>query len=449
MYKERGQPGLRRGYGKAVESRLSTLEDSVENISRSVQDVLRHIQARTPLQQPCPDTLGSERQPVPHPPLQNTTPSDKDVVWQPHSAPAPIHAEYGNGTQPAMGASPITGSASPGDALAPCFSASAAPKTLDPTLPPEPIMHELVDLFFEHISPWVPLFHKPTFKANMFSENRRILLHGVVVLAFRFWARPEPPLESRESYVKTSRERLLLETIDTTSLISTQAVAMLAVDALGQGPGPRSWNIMAVLVTSAQQLRLARSDCSAETAKQSPLVDNSDPENDIALSAIEAEEKRRLFWTIYSLDRFSSIPHAQPAAIDSRTIKLRYPAAEDSWGQNTCPEWFQRASPIKPSLAHWPVNTWHYYIDILTLLDQSNELLVQPVNLSLPAHCQEWQSNFRRMDIALATWFENLPAEMRECPRAFDPIWALVHATFYLSALPGFPLRALPPRLWR
>lgn len=315
---------------------------------------------------------------------------------------------------------------------------SAAPKPLDPSLPPGPILHELVDLFFEHISPWVPLFHKPTFKATMLSPNRQVLLHGVVVLAFRFWPRAEPPLESRESHVKTSRERLLLETIDTTSLTSTQAVAMLAVDALAQGPGPRSWNTMAMLVTSAQQLRLARGDCSREAAKQSPLVDNSGPEPDVAPSAVEAEERRRLFWTVYSLDRFSSIPHAQPSAIDSRTIRLQYPAAEDGWGQNASPEWFQRASPMRPALAHYPVNTWHYYIDILTLLDQSNELLVQPVNLSLPAHCQEWQSNFRRMDIALATWFENLPAEMRECPQTFDPIWVLVHATFYL--LVGPPL---------
>ena len=276
------------------------------------------------------------------------------------------------------------------------------------------------------------IFHKPTFKANMFSQERQILLHGIVVLAFRFWTMAEPPLLSRESYVKASRERLLLETINVTSLISTQAVAMLAVDALAQGPGPRSWNIMAMLVTSAQQLHLARSDCVPEASTQSPLVDNSDTEADISLSAIEAEEKRRLFWTIYSLDRFSSIPHAQPSAIDSRMIKLQYPAPEDGWGQSRPPEWFQRTSPMKPTLTHYPVNTWHYYIDILTLLDQSNQLLVQPVNLSLPAHCQEWQCNFRRMDIALATWFENLPEEMRARPQRFDPIWALVHATFYL-----------------
>lgn len=408
MYKERGQPGLRRGYGKAVENRLSTLEDSVESISRSVQDVLKHIQSQPPPQGPCFNAPGPECQPTPQPALQNTSPSDKDIVWQPDNARPPVPAAYGNRLQ---SISSFEGSHSPASALTASLNISAAPKPLGPSLPPEPILHELVDLFFEHISAWMPLFHKPTFKATMLSPNRQVLLHGVVVLASRFCPSAELPPESRESHVKTSRERLLLETIDTTSLTSTQAVAMLAVDALAQGPGPRSWNIM---------------------AKQSPLVDNSGPEPDVAPSAVEAEERRRLFWTVYSLDRFSSIPHAQPSAIDSRTIRLQYPAAENSWGQNTSPEWFQRASPMRPVLAHYPVNTWHYYIDILTLLDQSNELLVQPVNLSLPAHCQEWQSNFRRMDIALTTWFENLPAEMRECPQTFDPIWILVHATFYL-----------------
>lgn len=266
----------------------------------------------------------------------------------------------------------------------------------------------------------------------MLLPDREILLHGIVVLAFRFWQKEEPSLQIREQHIKLSRQRLLLETIDVASLVSTQAVAMLTIDAIGQGPGPRCWNLMAMLVTCTQQLRLAVSHSSGDTVKQSSLVDNEDPDSDTALSAIEAEEKRRLFWTIYSLDRFSSVPLAQPASIDSRTIRLQYPAADDNWGNPLSLEWFQRTSPMKPTLVHGQGNMWHYYIDILTLLDQSNLLLLQPVNLSLPAHCREWQSSFRRLDITLSTWFDNLPMEVREHRASFDPMWTMVHATFYL-----------------
>jgi hypothetical protein len=50
----------------------------------------------------------------------------------------------------------------------------------------------------------------------------------------------------------------------------------------------------------------------------------------------------------------------------------------------------------------------------------------------MPANCEEWQSNFRRLEVSSFSWFENLPSEVREKPKNFDPLWTLIHATFYL-----------------
>ena len=383
-------------------------------IAQSIQDVLGHLQMQPspnpPLAAPNtgqPDTEPSEPQPV-----------EESQMWQPPPPPTQQLPEIASYTE-----SPMI------DRLAPSMDITGMANG-DNHLPSNDILHELVELFFEHVYPWAPLFHMPSFIANMLLPEKQILLHGIVVLAFRFWKKADPPNEVREACMKASREQILLKTIDASSLTSTQALALLAVDAIGQGPGPRTWNIMAMLVTSAQQLHLASSYSPADT--KSSLVNNEDVENDISLSSVEAEEKRRLFWTIYSLDRFSSVSLGQPSAIDSKTIKLQYPASDDDWGQNVPLEWFQRKFAMKSSLVHYPVNLWHYYIDALTLVDQSNQLLIQPVNLSLPANCQEWQSNFRRLDITLSTWFENLPREVREPPSSFNSTWTMIHATFYL-----------------
>ena len=71
-------------------------------------------------------------------------------------------------------------------------------------------------------------------------------------------------------------------------------------------------------------------------------------------------------------------------------------------------------------------------------MDRSNQLLIKPLDLTLPAHCQEWQSIFRRLDITMSTWFENLPREIRQRPATFDPMWVMLHATAQLYDRPFF-----------
>lgn len=426
QYREKGQPGLKPGYGKAVESRLCALEDNMENVAKSVQDVLGHLRAQSSTQslKEAGNQLQSqhqqqtERQPTPplespllvEPTMQVLT--EPEQVWQlpAQSLPNPVSLV---------------------DDFAP-------PSQLpDPT-----ILADLIEFFFEKIYPWAPLFNKAHLTSNMFLPERQILLHGIVVLGFRFWTKPDPPLDVRDSFVKTSRERILLQTIDVCSLVGSQALALLTIDALGQGPGPRTWNLMAMLVTAAQQQGLARSHIHADS--KSALVNNEDAEAGAHLSTIEAEEKRRLFWTIYSLDRFSSVPHGEAGAIDSRTIKLPYPASDADWNQSAAPEWFQGASATTTSHHHHPANLWHHYIDLLTLVDRSNQLLVQPVNLTLPANCQEWQSSFRILDMTLSTWFGILPRHIREPQATFDPMRTLIHATFYLINIRMYTVAMLP-----
>ncbi|KAF9874209.1 C6 transcription factor [Colletotrichum karsti] len=471
-YKEKGQPGLRPGYGKAVEQRLSLLEDNMENMSRTVQEILSCVQNfqkdTTQSQTPNAQFSTFATPPDPEPAAggheqQHTSPSDKEPLWQPVSAPLPASGSTTTAADLSMfAASPLSDRVDPRPALKPwdVTNTTQIPTvvTADTSLPPEPILRDLIDLFFEHVYPWAPLFHQPSLLAEAFSAEQQIVLHGIVVVAYRFWRKAAPPPAVREAQVKTSREQILLKSIDVASLVSTQALALLAIDAIGQGPGPRTWNLMAMLITSTRQLHLANSHSTTVDPRSSSLVDNDAPErgqggDEMSLSGrgseihsnIEEEEKHRLFWVIYSLDRFSSVPLGQPGSIDSRLIKLPYPVRDDEWEQNVVSEWFQRPSPARPYLNHRkPVNLWHYYIDILTMVDQSNQLLIQPVNLALPASCEEWQSSFRRFDISLFTWFENLPWEVQEPPSVFDPVWTLVHATFYLINIRMYTVAAFP-----
>lgn len=416
IYREKGQPGIRPGYGKAVEHRLSLLEASIERISQSVEEALN----------PRPEKATA------YPPMQTSTSSEARVTndgttqpWQvPQQLPVP-------GLEPS---SPMMETNLPG-------SISTLHST-DRRLPPVEIVKELVDLFFELVYPWAPLFSKPDFITSMFQPERQLLLHGIVVVSFRLWTKQEPLVEQREAYVKVSREEVFLKTIDAYSLISTQALALLAVDAIGQGPGPRTLNIFAMLTTAAEQLGLSRSVTGPRLTPpdaeiRTPLIRDEGMDKDLDLTDIQEEEKQRLFVVIYNLDRFSCVFHGQPGDYRTNNIRLVSSASGGSWNQPVSSEWFQLVSPIKSFSIHHLPHLWPQYIDVLIFLDRSNRLLLQPVLLSFATYCQEWQRNFRRLESNLTAWFDSLPRNIQEAPTSFNPLWTMLCATFYLySPLP-------------
>ncbi|OQO13985.1 hypothetical protein B0A48_00860 [Cryoendolithus antarcticus] len=340
-YREKGQPGLRPGFGKAVETRIDQLERTVNEIKHSLQTVLDHIQI-----------------------------------------------------QPNMSAFPAGDQGS--------------------------IRHD---------------------------AGSRAPRGPNVELPDMFWIDAAPLIEQRKAYVKTARERILLATIDDCTLLSAQALALAAVDALGQGTGPRAWNSMSLLATAAKHLELSKSQSLEFTERSTPLVAN-DPDDDGELSIVQAEERKRLLWAICSLDRFSSVSHGQPGGIDMRNIRLPYPKSDDQWEQNSPDRWYQ-APTVKSSFHEADTgasyDVWHHYIDALAFVDRSNQFLIQPVNLMVSVQCQEWQSNFRRLDTSLSSWFNALPAQVREPQTMFSPAWVMLQATVYLRSLPINDFTSLSP----
>ena len=113
-------------------------------------------------------------------------------------------------------------------------------------------------------------------------------------------------------------------------------------------------------------------------------------------------------------------------------LSVCYPADEHQWGQVTVARRFSASTQRRSAQSDLSGNPWHHYIDVLALLDRSNRLLVQPIDLSLPAHWKEWQSKFRRLDVNLSLWFETLPHHMSDLQAPFDPVKTLVHSTFNL-----------------
>lgn len=424
-YREKGQPGLRPGYGKALEQRMSVLEDNLMRMNQTVQEVLEHSRAQSQI------ISGTNVQQQPLMETGNTSHTGpvQDQLPQPQAWQAAQNRIYASPHQPSL----LEGSQ----------SMSAWTGSVN-GLPDQEILRQLVDLFFDLVHPWLPLFCKQHFLSNLFSPERDLLLHGIVVVAFRYWSQAMPSVEMRENYIRFSRDQILLRTIDQCTLISAQTLALLAVDALGEGPGPRTWNAMSMLVSASKHLGLSKNREAPSDNADLALVRNEDEEEGLNLTNVAAEERRRLFWVIFALDRLSSASHGQPAGIDTKGIKTLYPASDDDWGQSGSGDWFEVVSPTSAIPTHSSTNIWHSYIDLLVLMDKTNKLLIEPVNLAHPTQCQDWQNQFRRLDGTVSNWFQALPKAVRDVPLQFDSMWYTLHAAFYLVNIRMYTVAAFP-----
>ena len=305
VYREKGQPGLRAGYGKSVEHRLNQLEETVQQMTLTLHDLTINTTQSPPLD----TTLWESARPALLTDNVNESPS-----W-PSGEPLPE-------TQLA-----ITGL----EGEIPLAADQGRTPQAQIDLPPNDVLVDLAELFFELIYPCTRLFHKQRFLNNMFSSDRRLLLHAITVVSFRYWIKADPGPSQRDRYVQASRDKILLTATDECSVISTQALILLAVDAMGHAPGPRTWSVMAHLTAAAHQLGLAKDTGEVNQETNITLVRNEALNESMSLSLIDQEERRRLFWTIYVLERFSSLSHGSPCSVDVKNIKQRFPGREEDW----------------------------------------------------------------------------------------------------------------------
>jgi hypothetical protein len=289
-------------------------------------------------------------------------------------------------------------------------------------LPPSVILDELVELYFVYVSPWLPLLRQPETCSELVSADNIPILHGLVVVAFRLWQKTVPSSEERQAYIKTSQDYILRTAVDSCTISSTQALTLLAVDTLGNGTGPRAWNVVGMLVIAVRHLSIAK--------PKAALVRNEDSDDEGEHWLHEAEDKRRLYWSIVMLDRFCSAQHGQQGGIQSRGSQVAMPISDTDWSHGLTPD--QSQTPLLPLYARATASYWHHYVDLLHYMNEINQMLVQPINLSGRAYCQEWQSDFRRLDSTLTSWFESLPPSVKSPPPSFDAMFVMLHATYHL-----------------
>lgn len=196
---------------------------------------------------------------------------------------------------------------------------------------------QLVDIFFDHVQPWMPILHRPRFTKtckeqfthgdhalSALDSDSAFLLCSIFALAVRF---APPALTGGQSFVgkdgyfalQAQRLHFELQARGIYSLETLQGSVMLSYFSLTSGEFASAWIRTGFCVRLAQELGVCEID--ADPARR--WRQNMD--------WVQMEERRRAWWLIWDLDTVLSTMSGRPFAVDRRLNPVLLPVTDEFW----------------------------------------------------------------------------------------------------------------------
>lgn len=263
-YRERKKPGLRAGYGRELEARL----DKLEGVIQSQQNVLQQLTGNLPGGQAVGGATSSPANSSQHIPPAETalfmqTPNMYTTVAPMTRRLSGFQSEMSGDMNQQQRAAFLRHSSQSSlhmppalpsdDGYAPTNPPLESPSlnipgttqvnftvqdgainavSQDQDFPPYDLLYALTDLFFKHVNTWCPILHRRTtldalFGPTTLEEADRILLHAIVATTLRFSEDPRLNGQSRDRYHNTSKQKVLLYGLETSSVKALQALVSL------------------------------------------------------------------------------------------------------------------------------------------------------------------------------------------------------------------------------
>ncbi|KAH6646148.1 fungal-specific transcription factor domain-containing protein [Truncatella angustata] len=320
---------------------------------------------------------------------------------------------------------------------------------------PDDLIDSLVEIYFARIHPWIPILHTRRFQENMKipreREKMKSIFHAIASLCTRF--SDDQRLanhEVRSKLVQECRQSVILDSMESFSVESLQALIICAFDTIGRGRGPSAWSIVGSMARTVEQLQLNIENEDSDNLNGSKVL--------IARMAflphcrdwVEEEERRRVFWNVFLMDRFCSIATGWNLSLKGTEVKRRLPCEGTLWriGEPlTSPTPYfgisETTNPTEKSLlqvcpgADDPssLGGLSYCIEATESLSLvTSFFLRQVVDVNDLQSIRVWLLRFKQLDLRLVQWKVFLPERWREaCARNsdgnMDPNLTLAHLT--------------------
>ncbi|KAF9876919.1 hypothetical protein CkaCkLH20_05765 [Colletotrichum karsti] len=365
------------------------------------------------------------------------------------------------------------------------------------SLPSPELLEDVINIHFNIIQPWIPILHETQFRRRVHDPEQLprlvVVLHAMVVAALRFVDNPETRLPAHEVERRTSKSRnvVILNAMDHLSVENLQALIIIAFNDIGNGDASKAWSIVGSLTRTVEYLQLSvESDHQDKEPLLKPLPSITPPQN-----WTEEEERRRVFWNVFNLDRFCSVTTGWNTSLTSDDVYRRLPADGGLWHKEEpviTPYfgiWDRSAAKIGNSIAflpaHYPspeqtaeappqtpitthpnkgpntvdmttVGAFAYCIEATESLSRvTTYFLQQKINFQDRQEVSSWLTRFKELDLRLVHWKMFLPQKWKDSNISrqpalinMDPNLTLAHVTHNTSMILLHQRIAYPDSRW-
>jgi hypothetical protein len=206
---------------------------------------------------------------------------------------------------------------------------------LDEPLPPQNIVDELNEAFFERIYPTIPIIHRLRYYMTM---NHAPHLRPAICMRYAMWASAALVMDTFKAFAEPFyiRARKYLEQDEMRGrgegmalLAHCQTWVLVATYEYQNMLFPRAWMSVGRACRLATMMSLNRVDGAGPEIRQT-----LPPARDWT----ELEERRRTFWACFGADRLASVGTGWPMAFDERDITTKLPTHESA---------FQAGDPVE------------------------------------------------------------------------------------------------------
>ncbi|KAF2830408.1 hypothetical protein CC86DRAFT_283479 [Ophiobolus disseminans] len=362
-------------------------------------------------------------------------------------------------------------------------------------LPSQSVLAKVADFFCVSFHHWVPYIHKQRLQTRV-REGRRgvgfdLVLHALVAVVLRHMNPHTLSLHDDDIKQQTRVSRLIVETNATRilSVESLQALILIVFDHLNDGQTSKAWPLIGLLTRTIDYLQLTTEPSTSQSGALMKPIRLVQPSNDWT----ELEERRRLFWIVFLLDRFCSIHTGWNTSLTADDVHRRLPADGGYFTREepvTTPYfgiWNKAAARIGRSLANVPaqyneedpvveqppgvgaspnstngcidaskLGAFAYCVEATESLSQvTTFFLQQRINWQDKEHAVNWLTRFKELDLRLVHWKLFLPPKWKDSNISadqavvdMDPNLTLAHITHNTSMIMLHHPIAFPPQEW-
>ncbi|KAL6236491.1 hypothetical protein BDW75DRAFT_229421 [Aspergillus navahoensis] len=384
---------------------------------------------------------------------------------------------------------------------------SIARSTEIPPIPDDKILSHVLEAYFIYIHPWTPVIHEGRLRRRLLNdcerENLYLVIQSMILVARRYIEDTETAsyLASLMKNSENMRDWLVSQAMKQPSVEHLQALVIIASNDIGSGEAFQAWPLVGSLSRMVEYLQLT---VEHDEAFQHPFCQPYKvlpPPTDWT----EAEERRRIFWAIFALDRFCSVSMGWNTSLTADDVRRRLPCDGITWRKENpvvTPYfgiWDKSAGRIGNPIAFLPthptptparaaedeadapseagtspgaatsavdmstVGAYAYCVEATESLSRvTTYFLQQKVNLNDQKEFGAWLTRFKELDLRLVHWKMLLPQKWtvnvaQQGSTRMDPNLTLAHVTHNASMillhqpiafpLPEWPFKSRLPSL--